>query len=107
MTPTMDTHRATTLTINRRTHAINGGHGDVGLTPREFELLSCLAEHAGCPVSRVDLLQDAWEWDNAEALKTKTVDMHVRRLRMKFEQAGLDPGLITTIRGRGYALLAV
>ena len=92
--------------VDKRTHAINGCRGDVWLTPREYELLACLADHEGNPVSRVELLHDAWDWDNADSLKTKTVDMHVRRLRMKFEQAGLDPKLIKTIRGRGYALSA-
>lgn len=94
------------LQIDETTHAINGVNGEVDLTPREYGLLACLADHAGAPVSRTDLLQDAWEWDNASDLKTKTVDMHVRRLRVKFERAGLDPNLIATVRGCGYALIA-
>ena len=98
--------RTTPLQINVATHVINGANGDVGLTPREYGLLSCLLEHAGSPVSRDELLSDAWGWDYASELKTKTVDMHVRRLRMKFERAGLDPSAISTVRGQGYAYIA-
>ena len=94
------------LQINVTTHAINGANGTVGLTPREYGLLSCLVDHAGSPMSRTDLLRDAWGWDYASELKTKTVDMHVRRLRMKFERAGLDPSAISTVRGCGYAYIA-
>ena len=102
----LDTNSARTLKINETKHAINGGHGDVDLTPREFDLLTCLVDHAGDPLTRTELLSTAWEWDNAAELKTKTVDMHIRRLRMKFEQAGIDPKHISTIRGRGYAYIA-
>ena len=98
--------QTTSLQVNTRTHAINGTKGAVGLTPREYSLLVCLVDHAGSPVSRCELLSDAWGWDFASELKTKTVDMHVRRLRMKFERAGLDPSAISTVRGRGYAYIA-
>lgn len=106
MTSKRNQNAPRSLHIDQRAHAINGMNGDVGLTPREYELLACLADHAGAPVSRTELLHDAWSWDNAGDLKTKTVDMHIRRLRMKFERAGLDPQLIATVRGRGYALIA-
>lgn len=106
MKTTTSNHVASSFRINERKHAICGTTGDVGLTPREYDLLICLADHAGSPVSRIDILHDAWEWDNADQLKTKTVEMHVRRLRKKFEQAGIDPCLIATIRGQGYALIA-
>lgn len=106
MDATIGEYAEGSLRINEGRHAICGCGGDVDLTPREYDLLVCLADHAGNPVSRVDILQDAWDWDNAEDLKTKTVEMHVRRLRKKFEQAGIDPHLIATVRGQGYALIA-
>ena len=92
--------------IVKNERAICGENGKVCLTPREYNLLACLAAHAGSPVSRDELLSDAWGWDYASELKTKTVDMHVRRLRMKFERAGLDPSAISTVRGQGYAYIA-
>ena len=91
------------VAIDERNHSIAGSNGSVDLTPREYSLLACLVNNAGHPVSRPELLRDAWHWDYANDLKTKTVDMHVRRLRMKFEQAGADPKLICTVRGCGYA----
>ena len=92
--------------IEKSDRVICGANGKVNLTPREYNLLACLAAHAGTPVSRDELLSDAWGWDYASELKTKTVDMHVRRLRMKFERAGLDPSAISTVRGQGYAYIA-
>ena len=106
MDATFTATKSAPLQIDVTTHAINGSNGPVGLTPREYGLLSCLVDHAGSPMSRTDLLSDAWGWDYASELKTKTVDMHVRRLRMKFERAGLDPNAISTVRGRGYAYIA-
>ena len=98
--------QAPSLQVNTSTHSIYGANGPVGLTPREYDLLTCLVDHTGCPLTRTELLSDAWGWDFASELKTKTVDMHVRRLRMKFERAGLDPKAISTVRGRGYVYIA-
>lgn len=106
MVATFTARKTEPLQINVSARAINGVNGAVDLTPREYNLLSCLVDHAGSPMSRTDLLRDAWGWDYASELKTKTVDMHVRRLRMKFERAGLDPSTISTVRGRGYAYIA-
>ena len=92
--------------LNRNTHVIKGQGGSVGLTPREYYLLSCLIAHGGAPVSRAELLRDAWGWEHADELKTKTVDMHIRRLRVKLEEAGLDPQTVSTVRGEGYAFSA-
>ena len=106
----MNTATATTQTpflqINMRTHMINGAKGAVGLTPREYSLLAYLVNHAGSPVSRDELLSVAWGWNYASELKTKTVDMHVSRLRTKLKRAGLDPSTISTVRGRGYSFVA-
>ena len=96
----------TTISIDRESHSISGSNQQVGLTPCEYNLLTCLVENAGRTLSRPDLLRDAWHWDYATEVRTKTVDMHVRRLRAKLEKAGLDPRLIVTVRGRGYAFVA-
>ena len=96
----------TTIAIDKENRTICGEGGKVNLTPCEYSLLSCLVEHEGHPISRPDLLRDAWHWDYATEVHTKTVDMHVRRLRAKFERAGIDPKTIVTVRGYGYALIA-
>ena len=96
----------TAIAIDREKHSISGENESVGLTPCEYNLLTCFVDNAGRTLSRPDLLRDAWHWDYATEVRTKTVDMHVRRLRAKLERAGLDPKLIVTVRGRGYAFNA-
>ena len=74
----------------------------VRLSYREFELLCFLAEHPRQPMSRARLMREVW--DDARVpldpeMSGRTVDTHVRRLRVKL---GGYCGVITTIRGRGY-----
>ncbi|GIG37601.1 winged helix-turn-helix domain-containing protein [Cellulomonas pakistanensis] len=75
---------------------------DVDLTRQEFDLVAYLARSAGRVVTRDELYAGAWRsQDLSEG--TRTVDVHVRRVRAK---SGLD-GLITTVRGVGYRLNAL
>lgn len=76
---------------------------EVHLTPTEFRLLRTLAERAGRTQSRKRLLENAWDVDAslADRLQTRTVDMHVRRLRGKL---GEHADLVETVRGFGYRL---
>jgi len=73
----------------------------VELSPREVELLRYLARHAGRIISREELLERVWRVDPV-GLQTRTVDMHIARLREKLEGTPDEPALITTVRGRGY-----
>lgn len=70
------------------------------LTPKEFELLRVLAAHPGRVYSRDDLLERIWgyEYDG----DTRTVDVHVRHLRLKIEKDPSNPEYIETLRGIGY-----
>ena len=88
------------ITLDEDAHTASGEHGEIDLTPREFELLASLMKNAGKVVSREDLLRDAWGWEYLT--ETKTVDTHIKRLRDKIEGAGYDPGLVETVRGYGY-----
>ena len=88
------------ITIDEDAHIAKGDHGEINLTPREFELLTCLMKNAGKVVSREDLLREAWGWEYLT--ETKTVDTHIKRLRDKIESAGYNPGLVETVRGYGY-----
>ena len=76
---------------------------ELELTPTEFRLLQALMERRGRTQSRKQLLEKAWDIDSAAAdrIQTRTVDMHVRRLRSKLGGAG---DWIQTIRGFGYRL---
>ncbi|MDY2626305.1 MAG: response regulator transcription factor [Coriobacteriales bacterium] len=91
---------ASGIRIDEGMHVVEGPNGPIDLTPREFELLATLMRHAGKVLSRDQLLRDAWGWEYL--VETKTVDTHVKRLRDKLEAAGVDPGLIETVRGYGY-----
>jgi two-component system phosphate regulon response regulator PhoB len=76
---------------------------ELDLTPTEFRLLQALMERRGRTQSRRQLLEKAWdvEADIADRLQTRTVDMHVRRLRAKLGPAG---DWVETVRGFGYRL---
>ncbi len=71
------------------------------LTPREFELLAFLARHPGRVMSREELLRKVWGYDYVG--ETRTVDVHIRRLRAKL---GAKSGVIETVTGAGYKLVA-
>ncbi len=72
----------------------------VELTGREVELLRLFAREAGRVVSRRRLLRDVWGMANVE-IETRTVDVHVAKLRRKIDRDGA-PSLIRTVRGAGY-----
>jgi len=72
------------------------------LTYREFELLKCLAQHAGRVLTRAQLLQEVWGYDYFGG--TRTVDVHVRRLRAKLGPE--HEAMIGTVRNVGYRFVA-
>jgi DNA-binding response OmpR family regulator len=71
----------------------------VALTPKEFDLLHALLESAGRVLSREHLLNRVWGYARADAIESRTVDVHVRRLRAKLGDAGAR---IATIKTIGY-----
>ena len=81
-------------------------HGDetVELTRREAELLGLFAREAGRILSRRRLLQEVWGFPEPDRVETRTVDMHVAKLRKKLGAAG--DALIETVRGEGYRLVS-
>jgi two-component system, OmpR family, alkaline phosphatase synthesis response regulator PhoP len=88
------------LTIDRDRHMIFDDGQEVALTPKEFLLLDYLIQHCGRVVSRERLLTDVWGYRYAGG--TRTVDVHVRRLRKKL------PSLtqaLSTVHQFGYKLL--
>lgn len=79
-----------------------GGHRQA-LSERELALLEYLARHPGRPIDRDELLRGVWQID-AKGVSTRTVDMHVARLREKIETAAASGEVIKTVRGKGYML---
>jgi DNA-binding response OmpR family regulator len=73
------------------------------LSEREAELLRYLAINGGRAVSREEILQRVWGIDPLGA-ETRTIDMHVARLREKLHDDSAEPKIILTVRGKGYML---
>ncbi|MGH7289191.1 MAG: winged helix-turn-helix domain-containing protein, partial [Myxococcota bacterium] len=73
--------------------------GEIALSRREVEILALLAREAGRIVSRRRLLQEVWEMPRPDRVETRTVDMHIAKLRKKL---GRSRALIETVRGEGY-----
>ncbi len=93
--------RAGDLRVNLGSMRVTLGEGEVQVTPTEFRLLTTLIEKRGRTLSRQLLLREAWRTDPEAAgrINTRTVDMHIRRLRTKLGPAGAR---IETVRGFGY-----
>jgi two-component system phosphate regulon response regulator PhoB len=89
------------LHIDRAAMAVTVDGLDVELTPTEFKLLLTLVERRGRVQGRGLLLETVW--DAAPDIQTRTVDMHVQRLRTKLGAAG---DMIETVRGFGYRFRA-
>ena len=87
------------LRIESTAHRVTVDGREVDLTPTEFKLLLLLAERKGRVQPRNLLLETVWE--AAPDIQTRTVDMHVQRLRAKLGPAG---DLIETVRGFGYRI---
>jgi two-component system phosphate regulon response regulator PhoB len=87
--------------IDRGGHRVTVDGAEVELTPTEFKLLLTLAERRGRVQARAHLLETVWE--AAPDIQTRTVDMHIQRLRSKLGAAG---DLIETVRGFGYRMTA-
>jgi two-component system phosphate regulon response regulator PhoB len=98
---TADRVQVGALEIDTGGHIVRVAGEPVDLTPTEFKLLLTLAERRGRVQARTHLLQTVW--DAAPDIQTRTVDMHVQRLRAKLGVAG---DLIETVRGFGYRLRA-
>jgi two-component system phosphate regulon response regulator PhoB len=85
------------LHIDRSAHRVTVDDGEVELTPTEYNILLRLAALSGRVQARSHLLETVW--DAAPDIQTRTVDMHVQRLRMKLGRVG---DMIETVRGFGY-----
>jgi len=89
------------LLIDVARHTVHVDGAPVGLTPKEFDLLRALAEACGRVLSREFLLDRVWGYSAAGEIESRTVDVHVRRLRVKL---GGEGRRIVTVKGVGYRL---
>jgi len=88
------------------TVALSGQAGDreVSFTRREMDLLCYLAAQHHRPVSRAELLNKVWGYAEHLDIDTRTIDIHVAKLRRKIEADPAKPSILTTVRGAGYQL---
>jgi DNA-binding response OmpR family regulator len=82
----------------------NGGER-VELSDKEVELLRYLATNAGRAISRDELLRRVWQID-PRGVSTRTIDMHITRLREKLRDDPEEPQVVLTVRGKGYMIAA-
>ena len=75
-------------------------------TRREIDVLLYLHRHCERPVSREELLNKVWGYGKNLDLETRTVDIHIAKLRRKIETNPKEPEFLVTIRGAGYRLLS-
>ncbi|MDH4161985.1 MAG: response regulator [Nitrospirota bacterium] len=88
------------LSINKDTVEVRKKDRLLQLSATEFRLLTYLAERKGRVFSREQLLDAVWEDDRA--VEPRTVDVHIRRLRMEIEDDPAQPSYVKTRRGTGY-----
>ncbi len=92
------------LTIDVARHEVTVRGQSVKLTPKEFDLLRILAAHCEKALSRQDLLKEVWGLSNGS--NTRTLDVHIGRLRHKIEDNPATPHIIITVPSYGYKLKA-
>ncbi|MDH4048710.1 MAG: response regulator transcription factor [Gammaproteobacteria bacterium] len=83
----------------------NGLQEELSFTRREIDILSYLAANSSRPVSREELLSKVWGYGRNLDIETRTVDIHIAKLRRKIETDPREPSKLVTVRGAGYRLI--
>lgn len=91
---------ASGIRLDPERHEVWARGGVVNLPLKEFELLEALMENRGRVLTRQMLIDRVWGYDYVG--DTKTLDVHVKRLRARIEEDRSEPTLIVTVRGVGY-----
>jgi DNA-binding response OmpR family regulator len=86
---------------------LTGRHGaeNLSFTRREIDILQYLQSNTERPVSREELLNKVWGYARHLDIETRTVDIHIAKLRRKIEADPGEPQFLVTVRGAGYRLL--
>jgi len=96
-------HRFGTIEIDFRKLKATRDGAPLDLSAREFALLEYFVKHAGVVVTRDELLNAVWGYDSFPL--TRTVDMHIARLRQKVEDNPSQPAYIITVHRMGYKFI--
>jgi len=103
----MDKHICLGDAVEIDTLNLSGRRGSENLsfTRREIELLQYLKANNQRPVPREELLCKLWGYSKEMNIETRTVDIHIAKLRSKIEQEPSQPRYLVTVRGAGYRLV--
>jgi len=91
--------------IDLQNLCIEIGKESLPFTKREIEVLEYLQRNNQRPVAREELLSSVWGYSEEMAIETRTVDIHIARIRRKIEKDPKDPKFLVTVRGAGYRLI--
>ena len=98
-----ESYRFGDVAINFKKMAATKEGQEIALTPREFKILKFFIEHRGEVVTRDQLLDGVWGYESVPL--TRTVDMHIAKLRRKIEGQTETPTYLITVHGMGYKFL--
>jgi DNA-binding response OmpR family regulator len=98
-----DELRFADVVVDFRRYEAHKGDRVLEMTRKEFGILRLLAAHAGEVVTRDELLDEVWGYDNYPT--TRTVDNHIATLRVKLEDNPPEPRRLLTVHGVGYKLV--
>jgi len=93
------------IQIDTRNLSANKDNKDIHFTRREMDILLYLSNNTDRPVPRDELLNKIWGYAKNLDLETRTVDIHVAKLRRKMENDPSNPCHLVTVRGAGYRLM--
>jgi two-component system response regulator MtrA len=99
-----DTYELGDLRISRTRRQVSLGGKELQVTPTEYRLLSALASRPDDVLTRDELAQHVWGYEDASS--GRAIDVHIRRLRMKLDSGPVPPPRITSVRGLGYKMLS-
>jgi two-component system response regulator RegX3 len=94
------------IEIDVRNLAGRRGTETIAFTRREMEVLQYLGANPDRAVSREELLNKVWGYARGLDIETRTVDIHIAKLRRKLEPDPAQPRYLVTVRGAGYRLLS-
>lgn len=97
--------RLANLDIDTENLTGQGGDHEIAFTRREIDVLSYLAAHSDRAISREELLLKVWGYARNLDIETRTVDIHIAKIRRKIEVDPKAPENLLTVRGAGYRLV--
>lgn len=98
--------RCRDLQIDTRNLSARRGDAELHFTRREMDVLEYLHAHHDRPVPREELLHKVWGYARHLDIETRTVDIHIAKLRRKMEPLPAEPRYLVTVRSAGYRLLS-